>query len=311
MRVASAAVAEAGPGSMELGKHRGPVPSVTPSPNPRPRTSEKRAYRRAKQRAALHGGTTYRGRWHTAADLNALEYVPSQPKPRPLRAAPRRRQARIAPVQCFCWNAGGLSSAVYQELMAWLELQHKYQIIILQESHWPQSCDFTSGNWLCIHSAGDPDEAHDRYAGVMILLSKLHFRDPAVHEIHKGRLLHVRATHASTSTTVDILAVYQHVWRNHLTTSQNQELRGGIWQHLHTTCAKLPVRNFLLIGGDFNATVQSKRHEAGPASMPGQEHHIDRQLNRLLTAHNLCALKKLVLPTRMSATLAAPNSTSC
>ena len=174
--------------------------------------------------------------------------------------------------------------------MAWLDTQHKHQIVLLQESHWPQSCDFTSGSWMCIHSASDPDEAHDRYAGVMVLLSKLHFRDPAVHEIHKGRLLHVRTTHITTSTVVDILAVYQHVWRTHLTTQQNQELRDGIWHQLSATCARLPIRNFLLIGGDFNATVQPKRHEAGPASMPGNMHHTDRHLSRLLTAHNLCAL---------------------
>ncbi|CAE7773374.1 LINE-1 retrotransposable element ORF2 protein [Symbiodinium microadriaticum] len=67
--------------------------------------------------------------------------------------------ARIPPVMCLNWNAGGLSSAVYQELIAWLDEQHKYQVILLQETHWPQSSDFTSGNWLCIHSASDPAEA--------------------------------------------------------------------------------------------------------------------------------------------------------
>ncbi|OLQ10657.1 LINE-1 retrotransposable element ORF2 protein [Symbiodinium microadriaticum] len=237
-----------------------------------------------------NGGTYYRGRWHTTADLRALEYTPTPKLPRSLRAQPRRRQARIPPVPCLSWNAGGLSSAVYQEFMAWLDGQSKYQLIMLQETHWPQSSDYTSGHWMCIHSASDPAEAHDSYAGVMIMLSKKHFRDPAVHEIHKGRVLHVRATHVATHTTVDILVVYQHVWRSHLTSQRNHELRGAIWQHLHTACAKMPARHFLLVGGDFNASVRPKRHEAGPASMPSKASPSDQQLNRLLTAHNLCAL---------------------
>ena len=290
VRVASATAAEVGPGSAEPGKHRGPVPGAPQSHALKPKTSEKRAYRRARLRAMQNGGTYYRGRWHTTADLRALEYTPTPKLPRSLRAQPRRRQARIPPVPCLSWNAGGLSSAVYQEFMAWLDGQSKYQLIMLQETHWPQSSDYTSGHWMCIHSASDPAEAHDSYAGVMIMLSKKHFRDPAVHEIHKGRVLHVRATHVATHTTVDILVVYQHVWRSHLTSQRNHELRGAIWQHLHTACAKMPARHFLLVGGDFNASVRPKRHEAGPASMPSKASPSDQQLNRLLTAHNLCAL---------------------
>ena len=290
VKVASASAAEAGPGSAELGKHRGPVLGAPPSHALKPKTSEKRAYRRARLRAMQNGGTYYRGRWHTLADLRVLEYTPTPPLPRSLRAKPRRRQARLPPVPCLSWNAGGLSSAVYQEFMAWLEGQSKFQIIMLQETHWPQSSDYTSGHWMCVHSASDPAEAHDSYAGVMIMLSKKHFRDPAVHEIHRGRVLHVRATHVTTNTTVDILVVYQHVWRSHLTAQRNHELRDGIWQHLHTACAKIPARHFLLVGGDFNASVRPKRHEAGPASMPSKANPQDPQLNRLLTAHNLCAL---------------------
>ena len=289
-RVASTTAVEVGPGSAELGKHCGPVPGAPQGPSPTPKTSEKRAYRRARLRAAHKGGTYYRGRWHTAADLKALPYTPTPPMPRSLRAAPRRRKARYPSVQCFSWNAGGLSSAVYQELVSWLDVQGTFQIAVLQESHWPHCSDYTSGNWMCIHSASDPDAAYDRYAGVMVMLSKQHFQDPAVHEIHKGRVLHVRATHKLTQTRIDVLAVYQHVWRSHLSTQQNHDLRGAVWQHLHEACARLPARNFLLLCGDFNATVQPERYAAGPASLPSDTSYPDRQLNRLLAAHSLCAL---------------------
>ena len=72
VRVASIAAAEAGPdlGSGKLCSGALSVPLDPPAP------SEKRAYRRARLRAARAGGTMYRGRWHSAATLQALPYAP-------------------------------------------------------------------------------------------------------------------------------------------------------------------------------------------------------------------------------------------
>ena len=77
-RVAPAAAAGVGPG-LWPGKLRGPVLSMQPEHTFDPKPSEKRAYRRAKLRAARSGGTMYRGRWHSVAALQALETRPSRP----------------------------------------------------------------------------------------------------------------------------------------------------------------------------------------------------------------------------------------
>ena len=95
-RVASTTAVEVGPGSAELGKHCGPVPGAPQGPSPTPKTSEKRAYRRARLRAAHKGGTYYRGRWHTAADLKALPYTPTPPMPRSLRAEAKETQGTLS-----------------------------------------------------------------------------------------------------------------------------------------------------------------------------------------------------------------------
>ena len=70
MRVASIAAVEAGPGP-RLGKHCSRALSM-PLTQVAPRYTEKRAFRRARLRAAKAGGTHYRGRWHSAASLQAL-----------------------------------------------------------------------------------------------------------------------------------------------------------------------------------------------------------------------------------------------
>ena len=36
----------------------------------------------------------------------------------------------------LCWNAGGLSSSLYQELIAWCDLQSSLELVVVQETHW-------------------------------------------------------------------------------------------------------------------------------------------------------------------------------
>ena len=255
-----------------------------------PKPSEKRAYKRAKLRAARSGGTMYRGRWHSVAALQALETRPSRPPPRTARAATKTKQARITPVHCLSWNAGGLSSPIYQELLAWLDLQDKFRVVVIQETHWPDSCDFHSGGWFCIHSAGNPSNPFERYAGLLVLLSKKYFQDPAVHEVLPGRLLHVHATHKHTQARLDVVALYQHVWRTQLTTHHNRELRGNVWSALASTLGRLPSRNYLWLCGDFSSCLATRAPGVGPATLQPPQRAADPHLDRLVEQFQLCAL---------------------
>ena len=162
VRVASIAAVEARPGAPP-GKHCSRALSM-PLTQAVPRFSEKRAYRRARLRAARTGGTYYRGRWHSAESLQTLPYTPPQAAP---RSQPRRAHQRAgakSELHCISWNAGGLHAGLYQELVAWLEVQSKYQVCVVQETHWSASSEYYSGKWLCIHSAPAPtDGGTDRY----------------------------------------------------------------------------------------------------------------------------------------------------
>ena len=96
----------------------------------------KRAFRRARQRASRseQGGTWYRGSWHTQQTLGSL--------PMPHLSSRRKSGRRSTPatggasrLDMLCWNAGGLSSSLYQELIAWCDLQSSLELVVVQETH--------------------------------------------------------------------------------------------------------------------------------------------------------------------------------
>ena len=303
-RVSSAVAAEEGPGlgilprlgkRSDLAQPGGGTTTIiqTPSLN----MQAKRAYKRACRRANTSPlqGTMYKGRWHTRQALAAMYHQPPEPQPPAMQANRRHRQRPSRPlptIRMFSWNVGGLSSALYQELQAWIATSAQWDLIILQETHWRSTADYVSGDWLCIHSSSyDVQDTPDRHAGVMILLSKKAFRDVAVHEHIAGRLLQVRATHIRSQLPVDIFGVYQHVYRTHLTASQNKTLRGKLWDCLQKTLNGLPARHQIIMAGDFNSTLSAQLPHIGPATPKTTQHNNhDPCFQQLLLDHELCAL---------------------
>ncbi|CAE7274187.1 unnamed protein product, partial [Symbiodinium sp. KB8] len=176
--------------------------------------------------------------------------------------------------------------------MAWLDSEGRFEVVILQETHWRDSTDFRSGRWYCIHSSGYGSEvSYDRFGGVLVMLRQEAFEEPSVQELYPGRLLHVRAVHKQSNLTVDVLGIYQHVHRTHLPPEQNQAYRQHIWDTLSRTLKLLPSRNPLLLGGDFNAQLAKQHPHVGAANRShdaGQDR--DRQFQKLLGEHDLCAL---------------------
>ena len=64
---------------------------------------------------------------------------------------------------------------------------------------------------------------------------------------------------------IAVYGVYQHVWRSHLTTTANQELRQATWAGLDASLTALPQRCELLICGDFNASLRREPNVVGPS----------------------------------------------
>ena len=224
-------------------------------------TQVKRAYRRARARAARAGGTYYRGRWRTADQLQALHRRPGgatkdgpasgTASAGPTHGDPRRRRTSSHRLRCITWNISGASSEAWQELMRWLQVrQQDFDIIIVQETHWRhEGCrTFSSGPW---HVVAAGTTAKDKCAGVAV---------------PTGRLLHVRLQHRLQCT--DVLAVYQHVWRTGLDQATNLALRGQIWEGLRGALRRCPLRNELILAGDFNCGLRGPSLHVGTAVIP-------------------------------------------
>ena len=287
VRVVPGAVSGTGPVAL-TGKTRGEAQASATAWNiPR---HHKRAFNRARHRAANSalGGTWYRGQWHDTHTLGALSVTPAKTR-QPSRPTHVRPHAHV-PLQVFSWNAGGLNAGVFQELVAWLDEQAMYQVAIVQETHWHHMGDFHSGSWQCVHTSGHDQDQPDRSSGVFVMLERKAFRDVSVQELCPGRVLHVQATYTKTGLPITMLAVYQHVWRSHLSTEVNRQLRGVVWGSLRNVLQCVPVRHHVLVAGDLNSSLSPAHPHVGYASSSAScPNHCD-ELQQLLEDCQLTAL---------------------
>ncbi|CAE7659958.1 pol [Symbiodinium sp. CCMP2456] len=282
------------PVATAAGKHRDLVPPQAPAtqfPGIRLPRSTKRSFRRARNRAHASPlqGTWYKGKWHSASTLGHLpKPTPDIPRSTAKRAV--RRTTLDRHLRILSWNAGGLTSSMYQEFLAWCETCAELDIVVVQESHWHETSDYYAGPWLAMHTSGrcDPD-GFGRNTGLLFLLKRKTFQDPRFLDINPGRLALVQATHRDTQIPVSIVGIYQHVWRTHLTSSRNRELRQTIWAQLDTTLHRIPSRHALLICGDFNSTLTCEPPLVGSA-VPKCSSRTEDGLQALLYKHSLCAL---------------------
>ena len=186
-----------------------------------------------------------RGRTPSAAIMRVAHHLPLpqiQPRRKSTSSAARASQD-TGNIGIMTWNAGGLSSALYQELIVWCDSQPCLDIVAVQETHWQSTSDFFSGKWLAMHTAGSKQSNdHSRYGGILLLLNHRTFRDPQISELIPGRLLLVKATFRRSGLPCAIIGVYQHVWRSQLTTTENRDLGGRTWTLLNETLTKLPQR---------------------------------------------------------------------
>ena len=220
--------------------------------------SAKRAYRRARQRAAVNGGTFYRGRWHTVSTLGAQRLSPTGQNMQngTVDATVSSRSASRNRIRVLTYNIGGMSGEAYPVFCDWLVRQREAEIVLVQELHW--GCGQSEGTWLigkwqAIVSA-DPG---NRYCGVGIFISPKLQADVGFCSWIPGRLLHVRCE--TPQVTVDVVCLYQ--WAvDERQPAVNESRRQQVWQQLGRLLQGLPRRHLLVLGADANA---SCRHLAG------------------------------------------------
>ena len=246
----------------------------------------KRAYRRARRRAIMHGGTWYRGAWRSANSLGVTSVEGGNPRPSPARAAPSL-QGRRPRVRILSYNIGGMSSDLYDVLVDWLKRQQCADIVLLQEVHYGLGrgeSHWTRDGWRFIASAS-PDT---RYAGVCICVSaKLVNQEALDYQTWvAGRILHVRV--CGNAFPIDVISLFQWVDKTG-TTDSNVQKRLQLWDKLNRLLESLPRRNVLVMGCDLNTVLRPLGVHIG-FGVQASQRTMDDEVVDLLQQHDLCVL---------------------
>ena len=210
-------------------------------------TIRKTALKNAMRSAKGTGVAQYRGRLlrtePSARSVQAAVPPPAREHPRP--EAPKRRRNRRLKV--LRYNCGGLTSALYTELLVWLKL-HQPDIVFLQETHWSADRTYTTDDW---HVLSSGCSAH--HSGVMILLARHSFPQPCIRSeaLVSGRLLLVKAQ--GRHSTYFMINVYQKVQDG---AKESMCLRQQVWDSLQRAISMSPSRHSLIVAGDFNTSLQ-------------------------------------------------------
>ena len=141
--------------------------------------------------------------------------------------APAKQRASPK-IKYLCWNTGGLTSSVWEELLSQLaDPQYAdVSLVILQETHWTGVSQFTTDCWHVISSGSSGEKG----AGAAILVKKTLCKAQSIRhtEVVPGRILHVRVPGADVS--LDVISVHQFVRRSSIMTeakkSRRQKLLG-------------------------------------------------------------------------------------
>ena len=273
----------------------------------------KRAYKRACDRAAIRGGTYYRGTWHTARALQALRVQPAMNRREPQRREPARGRS-ASRVHVLSWNAGGLSLAMFDELILLLstETYKHVSAVIIQETHWKHESTWRASGWNCVHS-GCEKESHP---GILIMIRETLVPHEFVRYdvIQPGRILHVRAPFGSAKLdrSLDLIGIYQYPWDARKPRQQLLEAREGVWKKLDNVLRRLPQRNLLFVCGDCNVQLPSQDKHVGTGIMlrasSTQQATDSSSLLNVLIAHDLCAVNTWRGPAKQAYTYSMGNA---
>ena len=240
----------------------------------------KRSLRKAVGKARAVGSAVYRGKvLHADVSLPLLN-----PKPPSPDIGPR--------VKIFSWNCDGLSSTLYNELLCWLDKHDSIDAILLQETHWSRTMEWSERGWHFCHSAS----AKANTAGVLIGVRARFAKASTInwHEHIPGRLLQMRCF--SAGQHIDLVCAYQHAmgYGDSATLQRIYQRRRSFWKALDALLASLPFRSQVVLGGDMNCNVTQLARLVGPGVLAGSNTEAAKQdrmlFMQILQMHQLCIL---------------------
>ncbi|CAE7528703.1 Pol [Symbiodinium sp. CCMP2592] len=204
-----------------------------------------------------------------------------------------RVQVRRNQLVILTLNLGGLTKPGYDEIQQWRhspQVCMQVHIVMLQEM-WRPSADFVAGQWTWIQS-GPVKSSH---LGVAVLINRrlATSKELRTAEPIKGRILRVlipaAASHPLRRRPITVISVYQQA-----RSSEQHEIyqkREKVWSKLNQVAASVPLRHWMIIGGDFNTPLQSHESCTGQGLVSSAVTPADHeQFAQFLQAHQLCAL---------------------
>ena len=235
--------------------------------------TRKRAFLRAQKRAALSGQTQYRGRTYTAAQLQCLA-TPGQRRTPTTAARPALARPRMP---FMIWNCGGLTSVRFKEIRHWIA-QHPPMLIILLETFWKEDLEWfepgRAGGLSFIHTGS----AMTRSAGILAIIPATFAGPQSIqYDIRvPGRLMHIRLL---GEPSTDLIACYQHTWYYRKEDKQSLNARESLLtrreaflQSFVKVLKACPLRNGLLVVGDWNTSLPPEPSVVG-TGVPASSHH--------------------------------------
>ena len=220
----------------------------------------KRSFKRACRRALLYGQASYKGSTITMKMVQPSWLDCSKVN----RKGPSRSNERKG-LRVFCWNSGGLASGQWDELLVHID-PNRWDILLIQETHWTESIDFVSGPWSCIASSA----GRGSRAGVMIMIHQRLCHNSLLRAEHvmPGRLLRVRLPLPGKDLRhLQIICAYQKAW-NSQQASSVVEQRSRFWNKLDTALASVPNRDVVILGGDLNVSIPAVTGTSGSGVSP-------------------------------------------
>ena len=293
----------------------------------------KRSFKSACRRAVVaQQPVSYRGQQLTPVQVRRSGNCPPRHSGQGSGRLSRQRAGLASrELRVLSWNAGHLGQQQWAEIKSWLQTEAKQvcDVLVLQETHWQATAEFSVAGWYCISSAseyvptvedktlggsaqpaptvpagalpnqprprrkslrGSKDPSTTKADGVMVLLSSEVSGITVRWKEHlKGRLLETRFDWHGARTTV--LAVYQHVWSPAKTVQANKQDRAAVLRALSRGVRRVPARDTMIIAGDFNSSVSPTPRLVGPRTLAPQEARPDEaEFTNFVRAHHLTVL---------------------
>ena len=250
---------------------------------------QKRAFRRARNRASANGGTWYRGKWLTAQQLNAEQMQPStEHRHKSSDHSTHHPHPGHRPrLRIMSHNVGTLSTDAYDELMNWLQQNADWDVICLQETGWSLDATYTSGRW---HVVSSGCKTH-KNSGLMVLVSKRLITAEHIRfdNVVPGRIQVVKLEFPQRH--IDIINVYQYVWSTQTPAPVLVHNRERVWTKLHQLISAVAQRNTLVMCGDFNCPLSQAKGHTGPGLLASSTPPADQSaFDSVLQTHGLVAL---------------------